>query len=282
MVDCLSNRSREETRKGNAMKSFPAALVIIGVAAAFGTMVHFHRQKAPPVQAAQALSESKAVPKEELPPIVSGNTTRPEETPTLIPAATPPFGDSKPAAPSVAHSPAGDTLVSTQTSFSARQALLKQLKSLGTLDATIAELKLRTAESPDDARIPTALGEALMNKFPFKDYNEMAMMGLQIDQSFNAALKLDPSDWEAQFFKASALAVWPAEMKTGPEVIQRLSKLIDQQDTMSPQPQFAQTYVLLGEQYQKAGQPEYAVATWTLGLSKFRNDKSLQQHLAAR
>lgn len=264
------------------MKSFPVALVIIGVVAAFGTMIHFHRQKSLPVQVGQALPEPKAVPKEELPQIVSMTSKPLEETRAPIPVPSPPVSESKPAVPSVTHSPAADTLVSTQTSFSARQALLKRLKSLGTLDATIAELKARAVENPDDARIPTALGEALMNKFPFKDYNEMAMMGLQIDQSFNAALKLDPSDWEAQFFKASALAVWPAEMKTGPEVIQRLSKLIDQQDTMSPQPHFAQTYVLLGEQYQKAGQSEYAVATWTLGLAKFRNDKSLQQHLAAR
>jgi len=46
---------------------------------------------------------------------------------------------------------------------------------------------------------------------------------------------------------------------------------------MPPQPQFAQTYVLLGEQYQKAGQSDQAQATWQLGLARFPNDPTLRQ-----
>jgi hypothetical protein len=45
---------------------------------------------------------------------------------------------------------------------------------------------------------------------------------------------------------------------------------------MPSQPQFAQTYVLLGDQYKKAGQPDYAVQTWKLGLAKFPADSTLQ------
>ncbi len=80
--------------------------------------------------------------------------------------------------------------------------MLKKLKAAGTLDQAIAELKQRAAGSPDDPAIPTAIGEALMNKFPIADSDESAMNGLQMDQSFNKALKLDPANWEAQFFKA--------------------------------------------------------------------------------
>jgi hypothetical protein len=58
-------------------------------------------------------------------------------------------------------------------------------------------------------------------------------------------------------------------------VVQRLSNLIDQQETMASQPQFVQTYVVLGNEYQKIGQPEKAVATWQLGLTKFPNDPGL-------
>jgi hypothetical protein len=41
-------------------------------------------------------------------------------------------------------------------------------------------------------------------------------------------------------------------------VIQQLSSLIDQQEKITPQPQFAQTYVLLGDEYQALGQPAKA------------------------
>jgi hypothetical protein len=56
-----------------------------------------------------------------------------------------------------------------------------------------------------------------------------------------------------------------------------LSSLIDQQETMTPQPEFAQTYVVLGDEYQKIGQPDKAAATWQLGLTKFPGDSALQK-----
>ena len=106
------------------------------------------------------------------------------------------------------------------------------------------------------------------------------MLALQADQSFNTALGLDPAKWEAQFFKAAALFRWPPEMNKGPEVIQQLSNLIDQQEAMPPQTQFAQTYVLLGDQYKKTAQRDYAVQTWRLGLAKFPGDSTLQGRIA--
>ncbi len=200
--------------------------------------------------------------------------------PAPISAANSILDDAKPATASLPHSRAVDTLVSAQTSFSDRQALLKKLKNSGELDAAIAELKQRTADNPNDPGIPTALGEAIMNKFPVKDFNEAAMLGLQIDQSFDAALKLDPANWEAQFYKADSMSYWPdVAGNKGPELIQRLSGLIDQQEKMTPQPQFARTYVLLGDQYQKAGQSTYAQSTWQLGLAKFPNDSALQKRV---
>ncbi len=259
------------------MKTFIAILVVTAVAVTGGTIVYLNHQKASPPPAAPVV-ESSPAPAEALPssppPTVMAATNEPAPAPT--PVKTEVVSESKPQKTTTAHSRAVDTLVSTQTSFNDRQALFKKLKGLGELDAAVAELKQRVAEDPSDVMAQIALGEAIMNKFPIQDYSEQAMLGLQIDQSFNAALKADPSNWEAQFSKATALAYWPKEMNTGPEVIQRLSSLIDQQDTMTPQPQFAQTYVLLGEQYQKAGQTDYATTTWKLGLQKFPNDPALQ------
>jgi hypothetical protein len=175
-----------------------------------------------------------------------------------------------------------DALVSAQTSFSDRQAMWQKLKDAGQLDPIIAELKQRAAGHPLDPAIPTAIGEALMHKFPIADSDESAMTGLQMDQSFNKALKLDPANWEAQFFKAATMAYWPAEMNKAPEVVQRFSALIDQQETMPAQPEFAQAYVLLGNQYQKMGQADKAAATWQLGLMKFPYDPMLQKKVSAK
>jgi tetratricopeptide (TPR) repeat protein len=108
----------------------------------------------------------------------------------------------------------------------------------------------------------------------------VALLGVQADEDFNAALALDPTNWEAQFDKASALSHWPAGMNKGPEVIQRLSALITQQETMAPQPEFAQTYLLLGEQYQAAGQGEKAAQIWQQGAALFPLNPAFQPKLA--
>ena len=76
------------------------------------------------------------------------------------------------------------------------------------------------------------------------------------------------------------MSYWPSETGKGPELIQRLSSLVSQQETLPSQPQFAQTYLLLGDQYQKAGQAANAPSTWQLGLAKFPNDPALQGRLA--
>jgi tetratricopeptide (TPR) repeat protein len=142
-------------------------------------------------------------------------------------------------------------------------------------------LKQGAADNPSSPEYPTALGKAYINKLQtVTDFNEQAILAMQADQSFNTALGLDPTDWDAQFFKAASLAHWPAGLNKGPEVIQQLSSLIDQQETLTPQPQFAQTYVLLGDQYQKAGQPDYAVQTWKLGAARFPGDATLQKKIS--
>jgi len=202
------------------------------------------------------------------------------------PLASPVLNEVKPdnstnSTPPTAFRQAIDILVSPQTNFQQRQAAWKQLRDAGELDQALATLKQGAVNNPTSAEYPTALGEAYVYKLQtIRDFHEVSILALQADQSFNTALGLDPANWEAQFFKAAALSRWPAEMNKGPEVIQQFSNLIDQQEAMPPQPQFAQTYVLLGDQYQKAGQPDYAVQTWRLGLAKFPADSTLQGRIA--
>ncbi|MEO5803377.1 MAG: hypothetical protein ABIR24_07580, partial [Verrucomicrobiota bacterium] len=84
-------------------------------------------------------------------------------------------------------------LISPQTGFSQKQAIWKQLRDEGKLDDVIKELEQRTSGNPNTAEIPTALGQAYVNKIQIAtDARDPAILGLKADQSFDAALKLDP------------------------------------------------------------------------------------------
>jgi tetratricopeptide (TPR) repeat protein len=57
------------------------------------------------------------------------------------------------------------------------------------------------------------------------------------------------------------------------------SHLVEQQEAQPKQPQFAQTYVLLGNEYQKNGYPDQARAIWQRGLRLFPQETDLQAKL---
>jgi tetratricopeptide (TPR) repeat protein len=174
-----------------------------------------------------------------------------------------------------------DTLVSAQTSCAQRRAVWKQLREAGRLDPAITDLERRTASEPRAAEYPTALGQAYLQKCSvIQDVREQGIMAMQADKLFDNALRLDPSNWEARFTKAVALTYWPASMNKGDEIIQHFQILLQQQETQSPQPQFAETYVLLGDQYQKAGQDDEALSIWARGSGLFPNDEKLTKKLA--
>jgi hypothetical protein len=268
------------------MKAIVVTIGAIGVVTVAGTALYLNHEKSPSIPAA---TETTPVPAQTAPvqtPFVASHqppqpaTQTGSAAPTPAPAPVAPTSQADDAAAILRRKV--DALVSPQTSFSDKQALLKQLKADGQLEDAIADLQQRAAANPNDAQVLTALGEASLNKFPLKNYNESGILALQVDEDFNAALKIDPSNWEAQYEKAYSLSYWPAEMNKGQEVVQQLSGLIDQQQTMTAQPQFANTYVLLGDEYQKLGQNDYAAATWKLGLSQFPMDSGLQKRTAAQ
>ena len=259
-----------------------------------GATLYLNRQKTAPVSLEEPMAEAtstrtpedtrsgKAVVVQQTEPQVSGAAADSIQTPL----ASPVLNEVKPdnatnSTPPTAFRQAIDILVSPQTSFQQRQAAWKQLRDAGELDQALATLKQRAADNPSSAEYPTALGEAYVYKLQtIRDFHEVSILALQADQSFNTALGIEPTNWEVKFFKAAALSRWPPEMNKGPEVIQQFSNLIDQQEAMPPQPQFAQTYLLLGDQYRKTGQHDYAVQTWRLGLAKFPGDSALQGRIA--
>jgi tetratricopeptide (TPR) repeat protein len=175
-----------------------------------------------------------------------------------------------------------DALLDPHITGPEKHDLFQQLAKAGQLDQAIEELKQRAAADPTNPEIPTTLGEAQLNKLrelkdSGADDNALGILAMQADQNFNAALKIDPSNYEAQLVKSISMTYWPADPARDAQLVQTLSSLIDRQENMAPNPGFSQTYIYLGNEYQKIGQTDKAMATWQLGLQKFPDDPTLQQ-----
>ncbi|MEJ0089392.1 MAG: hypothetical protein WDM80_06565 [Limisphaerales bacterium] len=267
------------------MKSSILVLIILGAVIVGGGIIYLNHQKASlpalaaessPVQTLDQASSEKAVAAEQPPPTVSGKVDRPAQMPVAAPVANEARADGS----TNAIAKLVNALLTAKTAAE-KHELFQQLLKSGQMDQAITELKQRAADDPNNPQLPTTIGEALLNKVRAikeagGDVNDMGILAMQADQNFNAALKIDPQNWEANFVKAASMYYWPTEATRDNDVVQRLSGLIDRQETMPSQPEFVQTYLVLGNEYQKIGQPDKALATWQLGLTKFPGNPALQ------
>jgi tetratricopeptide (TPR) repeat protein len=272
-------------------KSVILFVIVCGVIA--GALVYLKKQKTspPPAPAAETAptqpgpqqQEVVSTPKPE--PVSVTVSTNPAPAPAAVATPVVAENNSNDATNSIRKSV--DALLSAKSGLD-KHNLFLQLAKDGQLDAAIDELKQRAAANPTDAEIPTTLGEALLNKVRamhdagITDPTELGILALQADQQFNAAIKIDPKNWEAQFVKSSTVFYWPPDAQRDGAAAQTLASLIDQQETMPSRPEFAQTYLALGNQYQKMGKTAEAIATWQLGAQKFPSDPALQQKLAGQ
>lgn len=176
-----------------------------------------------------------------------------------------------------------NTLVAPQASYQEKQAAWGQLRSAGKLDQVISELEQRIAASPSVPENHAAMGQACLQKAgTIQDVREQGILGMKADQSFDAALNIDPQNWDARFWKATAMSYWPPQLGKGKEVIENCLELMKQQEVRPPEPQFAQTYVLLGDEYKKQGHQEYATQVWNRGLGLFPSNEALTQRVSAQ
>jgi hypothetical protein len=175
-----------------------------------------------------------------------------------------------------------ESLISPQTSYEQRQGLWKKLSEAGLLDLALTELQQQVAAEPHSAGAVTALGEGYYKKAGATDeVRERSMLAMKADQTLEAALNLDPQNWEARFTKAVGMSYWPAELNKSGEVIEQFRTLIQQQESEVQQPQFARTYLRLGEQYEKAGHANDAAQIWQRGASLFPTDPDLRKKVSS-
>ena len=177
-------------------------------------------------------------------------------------------------------SPALAVLVSTKTSYPQKQKMWDRLQATHQLDPLITELEQQIKRHPRAAVYPALLGQAYLQKCStLHDINDQGILAMQADKSFAVALSLDPSNWEARFTKAVAMSYWPPMLNKGQEVIDNFETLVQQQEAQPPQPQFAQSYAWLGDQYQKAGNEKQARSVWQHGAELYPGDTALRQKL---
>jgi hypothetical protein len=269
------------------MKRLVLAAVGLGILTGLGFYVS--RPKAQPAEQAEPAAEVTAASAGETQP--APPAPAPVEPPAPLPeTASAPTSNSIPAGsapnPIVDNSLASrtvDVLVSTDSTYQQKRDAWKQLRDSGKLDPAIAQLEKRTVADPRSAAYPAALGQAYLQKCgTITDVREQGILAMQADKVFDTALSLDASNWEARFTKAVALSYWPPMLNKGEEVIQHFQTLIQQQEMQAPQPQFAETYAWLGDQYQKAGRSDDARAVWQRGASLFPANEKLNQKLASK
>ncbi len=207
----------------------------------------------------------------------AGQRARHPESAPLQAVKTPSVEVARVVAPSPGFSQQMRTLLSPEAGFAGKQEVWQQLRAAGKLDAVVTHLEQQAVTEPQNAAVPTTLGQAYLQKAgSISDIREQGILGMKADQTFDAALNLDPNNWEARYWKTTAMSYWPTQLNKGQEVIGGYLELIRQQETQPLKPEFAQVYRALGEQYQKYGYEDYARQVWQRGSALFPNDEGLR------
>jgi tetratricopeptide (TPR) repeat protein len=287
-VDFALAPEQEKSPPGAAQRKVFMKKVIL-IAAGVGILVGFGFYAHQPKREPEVVPEAKAdsAPAAEEFRSVEPATPRPE--PAVVAAAMPATSQaarlvapSRPNLDTAMVSRAVELLTSSQVSYLQKREAWKQLRDAGKLDQAIAQLEQLNAGDSRNAEYPAALGQAYLKKCgTIQDLREQGILAMQADKLFDAALSLDAANWEARFTKAVALTYWPPNLNKGEEVIQHFQTLIQQQETQPPQPEFAEPYAWLGEQYQKAGRTEDARTVWQRGATLFPADEKLRTKLTS-
>jgi len=261
-------------------------LAVAGLGAVISLGFYFNRPKTSAVSPPEAVADPAPDQTNEDSQPINGVAARAKQfrrsptdpgSPVQAPLAPPATMDVR-----LAFNQAIETLVSPQASFDEKQAIWKRLKETANLDQATTELEQRAANDPQRAEYAAVLGQAYLKKCAvIQDVREQAMLAMKADQLLEAALGLDPSNWEARFTKAVGMSYWPMQLNKGQEVIEQFQTLIQQQEAQPPQPQFARPYLWLGDQYQKAGYPDYAAQVWQRGAALFPDNSELKRKLAS-
>jgi tetratricopeptide (TPR) repeat protein len=160
------------------------------------------------------------------------------------------------------------------------QEVMHELAKAGRLDEIITAMEQYAEENPNDPDAQLMLGATYLQKiFEGGQGPETGRWATLADRSFDDALALDDTHYQARFAKAVSLSHWPAVFgKTG-EAISQFETLIGQQESSSGSELSAEPYVFLGSLYQQTGNTDKALEAWRAGLARFPDDDTLRSQL---
>jgi tetratricopeptide (TPR) repeat protein len=161
-----------------------------------------------------------------------------------------------------------------------RQAIWKEIADAGALDDVLAMYEQRANDDPRNAAAQVDLGRAYLQKvFKAGGGPEAGVWATKADKSFDNALAIDDRNWDARFQKAVSLSFWPPMLGKQNEAIQNFETLIAQQGGQASKPEFAQSYLFLGNMYTQIGDKEKALSTWQAGLALFPGNAQIQKQI---
>ena len=115
-------------------------------------------------------------------------------------------------------------------------------------------------------------------EIPFADMMGAGALIGQANALLEEALQIDSTHWEARFTLAMHHFHTPEFLGRAPDAMRHLEILLRQQGDAA-QPNFAETYLYLGDLYRRAGRADDATATWRRGAVLFPSDARFAQKL---
>jgi tetratricopeptide (TPR) repeat protein len=171
-------------------------------------------------------------------------------------------------------------LLDPRVTLDEKEGMWVSIRKAGLMDEALAALEKRAKENPLDPECHAEVGSAYLQKIEeAKTEIEKGTLAVKADKAFDAALAADPNHWPARFQKATALSFWPPIFGKKAEAIQHFELLVKQQDGAPARPEFAQTYLYLGNLYQEQGNHDQALATWKKGQALFPDEPEISERL---
>lgn len=175
-------------------------------------------------------------------------------------------------------------LLSPPVSGEDREALWQEALDSGQLEALITALEARAAADPRNTSLQFELGYAYLQPIISGQAAgpQSASWAMKADAAFDKTLALDAAHWDARFNKAVSYSFWPPIMGKQQAAISNFETLVQQQAGMSPRPEFADTYLFLGNLYEQTGQADKAREIWSRGFGLFPNHSELSARVNPR
>lgn len=172
-------------------------------------------------------------------------------------------------------------LLDPQTGHANSEELWKEITEKGLLDSAIAKLKERAEMDPNNPDLQVDLAAGYLRKlFASKNPLEQGGWAMKMDVCYDQALGVDPKHWDARFSKAISYSFWPAITGKPQESVKQFEILREQQEAHGDRkPEYAETYVMLGNLYKQQGKLDLAKQTYEKGLSFFPEHGTLKTQI---